>query len=82
MRILIVFVLLLHGCAQLMNGELQPVKIKDPNKSIFSTTCGGAVETWASCNDKAMRTCSKGYAVIDKLEDSNGLRRELSFKCH
>ncbi len=83
MRLFLVIIsgFLFVGCAQLLNGQLQPVKIKDPNKVIYSTTCGGAVENWSSCNNKAMDTCSKGYIVLDKTEDSNGIKRELTFEC-
>jgi hypothetical protein len=83
MRLFLVIILgfLLVGCAQLLNGQLQPVKIKDPNKGTYVTNCGGAVENWASCNDKAMNTCPKGYVVLEKTEDSNGIKRELIFGC-
>ena len=79
--LILVIMFLVTGCAQLMNGELQPVKLKDPNKGIYSTTCAGAVESWATCNEKAMKTCSQGYFVLDKVEDSTGTKRELTFQC-
>ena len=79
--LILVIMFLVTGCAQLMNGELQPVKLKDPNKGIYSTTCAGAVENWATCNEKAMKTCTQGYFVLDKAEDGTGTKRELTFQC-
>ena len=70
--------ILLSGCAQLMNGQLQPVLMKGGN---MFTTCSGAVEDWSSCNNKASKTCPKGYEVLEKAESSVGGRRELTFKC-
>lgn len=70
----------LSACAQLMKGVEQPVmQYRDSNT--FRTTCSGTVEHWGSCNDKANRTCGKGYNVIEKIVDSNGAHRELIFSC-
>lgn len=82
MRFLIVplFVLALLGCNQLLHGQQQPVKPLKNN--MYFTGCGGAVETWASCNDKAMNTCPSGYVVVKKDENSTGTVRELTFQCN
>ncbi len=77
--IFIVAALFLVGCAQLMNGQIQPVVMKKPN--IYFTTCSGAVENMASCNRKAMETCSNGYNMLDKFQDANGAIRSLTFEC-
>jgi len=74
---LVVFIFL-SGCAQLMNGATQPVVMKGGN---MFTTCSGAVEDWSSCNNKASKTCPKGYEVLEKAESSVGGRRELTFNC-
>ncbi len=82
MKLLLVFLaLVLSGCAQLMNGQAQPVVKSLKFKNAFFTSCGGAVETWASCNDKAQNLCSKGYVILDKNYDSSGVRREIDFEC-
>ena len=72
-------IMLLMGCQQLINGQQQPVKLLKDN--MLMTTCGGAVETWGSCNDRAMSKCKNGYEVMRKNEDSTGMIRELIFKC-
>ena len=72
--------LALSGCAQLMQGQEQPVVAK--KEGVYYTTCSGAVENFGSCNKKAMATCSKGYSVLDKFQDSNGTMRSLTFKCN
>ena len=71
---------LITGCAQLMNGQEQPVITK--KDGTFYTTCSGAVENFGTCNKKAMATCAKGYSVTDKFQDSNGTIRSLTFKCN
>ncbi len=80
-KLYILSFLLLSACAQLMNGQLQPVKIVDPNKSIYSTSCSGAVEDWGSCNIKAKDTCSNSYDVLKRFESAVGGRREITFQC-
>jgi hypothetical protein len=71
---------LISACAQLMKGAEQPVmQYRDANT--FRTTCSGTVEHWGSCNDKANKTCSNGYVVVEKNADSNGVMRELIFSC-
>ncbi len=77
--ILISICIILTACQQLMNGQQQPVRILRDN--LMMTTCGGVVETWGSCNNRAMERCSSGYEVIKKNEDSTGMVRELVFKC-
>ena len=64
-----------------MRGELQPVVIKDAKQQIYFTTCSGSVEEWASCHNKAKKTCPSTYDVIDRAESSVGGKRELTFKC-
>jgi len=71
---------LLAGCAQLMSGQEQPVISK--KDGMFYTTCSGAVETWASCYNKAAKTCEKGYTTLEKTENANGGFRTMTFKCN
>ncbi len=73
--------LLLVGCAQLMNGQQQPVIQKSVKEKIFFTTCSGAVEDWGSCNKKAQSTCASEFTVIRRFENAVGGRRELTFQC-
>ena len=75
----LVLTLVLSGCAQLMNGQIQPVVLKSNN--VYYTTCSGAVENMASCNRKAMETCTNGYNIIDKFQDAQGAIRTLTFEC-
>lgn len=78
--VLMLLMLLLSSCAQLMKGAEQPVmQYRDINT--FRTTCSGTVEHWGNCSDKANRTCSKGYVIVEKNADSNGVIRELIFSC-
>ena len=79
--LLVVTILLLNGCAQLQHGQMQPVKMIDARNNIYFTTCGGAVEDWASCYDKASDTCAKSYSVIDKRDNGRGTQRDLTFQC-
>ena len=76
---LLLSLLFITGCQQLLHGQQQPVRTK-PNGD-YLVGCGGAVETWGSCNDKAMNTCPKGYDSISKDENSTGTMRELTFRC-
>jgi hypothetical protein len=74
--------LILMGCKQLMNGELQPVKLINAKENIYFTTCTGLVETWGTCHDKARQACKGDYAVLNRFETpTGGGRRELTFKC-
>jgi len=79
--LLIVLVGLIAGCAQLMNGQTQPVLKSHIYKDAYFTTCGGAVENWGSCNDKAQNTCTKGYKILEKNADATGVKREIHFEC-
>ena len=78
---LISFISLLSGCAQLINGQEQPVINKNSKDGVFYTTCSGAVEHWASCYNKASRTCGKGYVITEKTENANGGFRTMTFEC-
>ncbi len=80
MKLLFVMLMaLLSGCAQLMNGQTQPVVLKKQN--VYYTTCSGAVENMADCNRKAMNTCANGYNILDKFQDAQGAIRSLTFEC-
>ena len=72
-------VLVLSGCAQLMNGQSQPVIVKDANLRIMYTTCNGAAEGWDTCATKAAKTCTNGYTVLEKSENANGGFRSMTF---
>ena len=80
-KIICLILFVLTGCAQLQHGQIQPVIIKDAKQQIMFTSCGGAVEDWASCFNKASNACTNGYSVISKNEDTRGVRRELTFQC-
>ncbi len=77
--VLLTLLLFLAGCQQLLNGQQQPVKTR--SNGDYFVGCGGAVETWGSCNNKAMKTCPNGYDVLAKDENNTGTLRELIFKC-
>ncbi len=79
--ILIVLLLVMTGCAQLMNGQIQPVIEKDIRQGIYYTTCSGVVETWGSCYQKAAATCKDGYSVISRNEVFSNALREVTFQC-
>lgn len=81
MRYLFVVGLLLSGCAQLMNGQTQPVIMKDAKQKIMFTTCGGAVENWGTCSDKAYKACDGKYAILERNQNSTGTSREITFQC-
>ena len=74
--------LLLSACAQLQRGELQPVTRVDAKEPVYFTTCSGMVESWGTCNDKAMKTCTTGYSVISKEENITAGRRDMTFRCN
>ncbi len=80
MRLLfIVLLLCLSGCAQLKQGQAQPVKQLSDN--LYVTTCSGMAETMGDCFQKANKTCSGPYAMVKEVRDSSGVHRELTFKC-
>ena len=74
-------VLVLSGCAQLMNPQAQSVVVKDANQQIMYTTCNGAVEDMSTCHSKAAKTCTNGYTVLEKAENANGGFRSMTFQC-
>lgn len=80
-KLILIILIALTGCAQLAHGQLQPVKLQDAKNNIYSTTCSGAAEDWASCFNKASATCASGYVSVDRVESAVGGRREFTFKC-
>ncbi len=79
--IFVSIIFILSGCAQLMSGQQQPVSYSNKYKNAYFTSCSGAVEVWANCNEKAMQKCPSGYSVLEKTDDSNGVKREIHFEC-
>ncbi len=77
----ITLLLLSSSCAQLMNGQMQPVTVKDYKQQIMFTSCSGSVEDWGSCSQKAAKSCEKGYDILNKIESAVGGRREITFQC-
>ncbi len=71
----------LTGCAQLMKGQEQPVVMQNAKENIYYTTCSGAVESWGNCYEKASRTCSGGYKILEKTDNANGGFRTMTFRC-
>ena len=74
--------LVLIGCQQLQQGQMQPVKklnVKENN--VYFTTCAGAAESWSDCYQKASQTCNKQYTVINKIDNNRGTQRDLTFQC-
>jgi len=80
-KLTVIFLVVLAGCAQLQKGQTQPVLAKDLKQNIWVTNCGGAVEVWGSCYDKAKDTCDNNYSVLNRVENSTGTKRELTFQC-
>jgi hypothetical protein len=64
-----------------MNPQEQLVNLVDSKRNIYKTTCSGMAETIGSCHNKAQKTCSGRYQVIEERIDSTGVHRELKFKC-
>lgn len=81
-QLMIAVCIALTGCAQLMKGEQQPVKMLDAKQQIYMTTCSGAVENWPDCHGKAKKTCPNGYDETAKSESPVGGKRELTFRCN
>ena len=77
---LLVFVAAFVGCAQLLQGQAQPVKLIGKD-SLYSTSCSGTAETMGTCFDKAQTTCNGKYEIIKEYRDSSGVHRELTFQC-
>ncbi len=80
-KFFLIFVIIISGCAQLMNGQTQPTIKSLKFKNAFFTSCGGAVEDWGTCNRKAMVACPTGYTVLEKDTNSTGTKREIHFEC-
>ena len=80
-KLFLFVVLILSACAQLQKGQTQPVLAKDLKQNIWVTNCGGAVEVWGSCYDKAKETCKDAYTVLSRVENQTGTKRELTFQC-
>ena len=81
-QMITILLFLFSGCAQLMNGQSQPVISSSKFKGAYFTTCGGAVEDWGTCNLKAQQACPKGYTILEKNADSTGVKREIHFDCN
>jgi hypothetical protein len=79
-KLLLVVVILLSSCQQLQHGAIQPVKLIS-SKGVYFTSCGGAVEDWPSCYDKASATCNGKYDVITKADNNRGTQKDLTFQC-
>lgn len=77
---LVLLSFLLAGCAQLKQGQAQPV-IPEAEGAYF-TTCSGSVEDWGSCHRKAKNICKNGYEILEKNESPVGGRRDLRFTCN
>ncbi len=75
----LILTVMMVGCAQLMNGQEQPVRLLKSN--VYITTCSGAVETWTSCSRKAEKTCNGKYKLLEKNESVIGAKREFTFEC-
>jgi hypothetical protein len=74
-NLIITSVFFLCACSQLMQGQQQPVTYKNLKEKIMFTTCSGTVEDWGSCNNKAQRSCTNGYAILNRHETAiNGTR--------
>jgi hypothetical protein len=81
MKLLVLIVTIsLAGCAQLMQGQEQPVT-QIGKDDLYITTCSGLAETLGSCFDKANKTCHGKYAIVKQTQDSSGVHRELTFQC-
>ena len=83
LRILsVLFLMLLNvSCTALMSPQEQPVNLIDSKANIYMTSCSGMVETMGTCYEKAKRTCSHGYEVLNEHRDSSGVSREIRFQC-
>jgi hypothetical protein len=77
---IVLSLVLLSACAQLMNGQEQPIKLLKTN--IYMTTCSGAAENWGNCNSKASRTCNGSYTTLEKNESAIASKKELIFECN
>lgn len=80
-KLLLSVLVFLTSCTSLSNFQEQPV-VQFRDIKTFKTTCNGMAEDWGSCSRKAKRTCSNGYEVIERTQDSNGIFREIIFTCN
>ena len=81
MKLLVLILMInLAGCAQLLQGQAQSVKMIGKD-SLYFTTCSGMAETMGMCFDKAQTTCNGKYEIIKEFRDSSGVHRELTFQC-
>jgi hypothetical protein len=81
MKLLVLMLMIgFTGCAQLLQGQAQPVKLIGKD-SLYFTTCSGMAETMCMCFDKAQTTCNGKYEIIKEYRDSSGVHRELTFQC-
>jgi hypothetical protein len=78
-KYLLAILLLLSACSSLQNFQEQPVVALTNNS--YKTTCNGIAEGWDSCFRKAKRTCSNGFAIVEKEQKHDFVHRELSFSC-
>ena len=75
-----VIIALNSSCANLMQGQEQPVETVNIKENIYMTTCSGLAETMSTCFEKAKRTCKSGYKTLDTKVD-NIAHREIKFQC-
>lgn len=80
-KVYLLALVLLTSCAQLMQGQEQPVQTFRDGKT-YRTTCSGTAEDWGSCFRKAKRTCPDGYEVEERKYDNRGVDREIIFRCN
>lgn len=80
-KILFLVLTLLTSCAQLMNGQEQPV-VAYRDGQTYKTTCSGPAGDWGSCYRKAKRTCPNGYEVEEHKSDTRGVDRLIIFRCN
>lgn len=81
MRMLLVLILFLTGCAQLTNTEGASQKVISLGKGRFSVSCSGLVDNWPDCFSKARTSCTNGYEEIARKESSVNVAREMVFQC-
>ena len=74
-------IVFLCGCANLMQGQVQPVKLLNKKNNTYQTTCSGLAETMGSCYQKAKETCHTNFKALEEKIGSSGVHRELIFQC-
>ena len=75
-----VIIALNTSCANLIQGQEQPVEVVNSKENIYMTTCSGLAESSSTCFEKAKRACKLGYEILDKNFD-NGVHRQIKFQC-